>query len=99
MSHESRGQSPALRPGSNKERRGLLSGGVPPRPKGRGFPLLDEKGQAVIEYILMAVVALSLVSIITTSFRRSLIQIWGFYISEISAACPGCPPNPDYRFR
>jgi Flp pilus assembly pilin Flp len=58
-----------------------------------------ESGQAVVEYLLMVVVAISIVAVMGTSFRKTLIGIWGFYIRQISAACPGCTPNPGYRFR
>lgn len=56
-------------------------------------------GQALIEYLLMLIVALSLVTVITGFFRKSTIALWGYYTRQISAACPGCPPNPGYRFR
>ena len=58
----------------------------------------SQNGQAVVEYILMVLFAISLVAALSTSFRRSLIGIWGFYTRQISAACPGCPPNPRYKF-
>ena len=61
--------------------------------------LLNSQGQAFGEYILMILVALSLVVVMASGFRKTLVGIWGFYIKQISAACPGCPVNPNYRFR
>ncbi len=61
-------------------------------------PLAQQiSGQALVEYVLMLLVAVSLVAIMTTAFRKTVIHLWGFYIQQISAACPGCPVNPKYR--
>ena len=73
---------------------------------GRALSKLNEvhhdsevRGQAVIEYLLMMVVSLSLVGILATGFRKALIPLWGYYIKHISAACPSCPVDPRYRLR
>jgi hypothetical protein len=58
-----------------------------------------EEGQAVIEYILMAFVALSFILAINTIFRRTTNRLWVFYIRQVTAACPGCPPDPTYQYR
>jgi hypothetical protein len=47
-------------------------------------------GQAVVEYVLMVTVAVSLVSVIGIGFRQNVVKIWIYYIGQISAACPGC---------
>jgi hypothetical protein len=57
-----------------------------------------EEGQAVVEYILMVLLAISAVSIIGIGFRRTLFSVWGKMAKEVTAACPGCPPNPAIRF-
>jgi Flp pilus assembly pilin Flp len=59
--------------------------------------LYDDQGQAVVEYILMISMALSVVTIIGVGFRKSLFKLWTLFAQEISAACPGCPPNPNVR--
>lgn len=59
----------------------------------------DQNGQALVEYILMIVCALVLVGVMATGFRKGMIGIWGFYTRQITAACPGCPSNPSYKFR
>ena len=63
-------------------------------------PLLENnQGQAVVEYLLMVAVAVALIGIIGTGFRRGLILLWERMAKDISAACPGCPPSPDVRIR
>ncbi len=52
----------------------------------------NESGQAVVEYILMLVVALSIVVGISKGMRGSLMGLWKSLTQEVSAACPGCPP-------
>ena len=59
----------------------------------------DEGGQAVVEYVLATMVALSVVSIISISFRRSIFALWNVFSRDISAACPGCPPDASVRIR
>ncbi len=62
--------------------------------------LCHSDGQAMVEYILMILVALSLVVMMGHIFRKTLIGVWGFYTHKISAACPtGCQFNPTYNFR
>lgn len=60
---------------------------------------LGQSGQAMVEYILMIVCALGVVAVMASGFRKGMIGIWGFYVRQTSAACPGCPANPNYRFR
>lgn len=56
----------------------------------------SQEGQTIIEFILMVVVALALVGIISRSFRQGVIKVWGYYIQQVTGACPnGCPT--DYR--
>jgi Flp pilus assembly pilin Flp len=61
--------------------------------------LRDEQGQAVIEYILMLAIVVSLVGVMGVGFRRGLIQLWEKMAKDISAPCPGCVPPPEVRFR
>ena len=59
----------------------------------------DEEGQAVVEYILMILMAVSVVTIIGVGFRKTLFKLWTLFAQEISAGCPGCPPDPRVRLR
>lgn len=59
----------------------------------------DENGQAVVDYVLTLTVVVTIVGIIATGFRRSLFKIWEIFSKEISAACPGCPPDPGVNIR
>lgn len=62
--------------------------------------LNSPSGQAMVEYLVMLTVAVTLVASVGSSFRNALFGIWGFYTRSISAACPtGCPPNPAYQFK
>ncbi len=58
---------------------------------------LNERGQALVEYMLMIAVAFSIVIVFTTTLRSSVLRLWGYYIQQITAACPGCPPDPRYK--
>ncbi|MBI2711675.1 MAG: hypothetical protein HYX41_02265 [Bdellovibrio sp.] len=59
----------------------------------------EDKGQAVLEYVLMTLIAVSFVMVIASTFRRTIVKVWGYYTNQIVAACPGCPVDPAYRFR
>jgi Flp pilus assembly pilin Flp len=59
----------------------------------------NEKGQAVVEYILGVALALSLVVVMGTGFRKSLYRLWSTISGEVSAACPQCPKDPRTRLR
>lgn len=61
--------------------------------------LRSEKGQAVVEYILMLAVVVSLVVAMGVGFRRGLVQLWEKMAKDISAPCPGCVPPPEVRIR
>jgi Flp pilus assembly pilin Flp len=61
--------------------------------------LRDESGQAIVEYVLALSIALTIVTILATTLRRSLFKLWEGFAREISAACPDCPPDPKIRLR
>ena len=58
--------------------------------------LNDEDGQALVEFMLMMAVSISVVSIIGTAFRKSLLNIWKQLTGEITAACACCPHSPQF---
>jgi Flp pilus assembly pilin Flp len=54
----------------------------------------SEAGQALIEYVLLIAITLSLVTLLANGLRRSVFSLWTFYAKTVSAPCPGCPsPN------
>jgi len=53
-----------------------------------------KSGQAIVEYVLMLLIAISLVAVINSSFKRSLKSIWRFYLKQVTPGCPGCAPDP-----
>jgi len=59
----------------------------------------DEGGQVIIDYVLTLAVIISIVTAMSVGFRKSLFAIWQVFSREISAACPGCPPDPSVRLR
>jgi Flp pilus assembly pilin Flp len=58
----------------------------------------SESGQAILEYVLMLMVAISVVAILSSGLKTSLLSLWEFMARQIAAACPGCPPPPNVRF-
>jgi hypothetical protein len=58
-----------------------------------------EKGQALVEFLLMLVLAMTVVAILSTGFRRSLFRIWEVITREVGAPCPDCAPpgNQDWQ--
>jgi Flp pilus assembly pilin Flp len=61
--------------------------------------LRDEGGQAVVEYILAVSVAVAIAAMVGVSFRRTILRLWGAIAQDVTAACPGCPPESNIRFR
>ncbi len=59
--------------------------------------LLTEKGQALIEYVLLIAITISLVTLMATGLRNSVFKLWTFYTKAIAAPCPGCPAPPEIR--
>ena len=64
----------------------------------KGF-FRDDSGQAVVEYVLMVMLALSVVSVIGITFRKTVIRMWEMISKDVAAACPGCPPPSGVSFR
>jgi uncharacterized membrane protein len=60
----------------------------------------NDGGQALVEYVLMLAVSLSIVAAIGYGFKKGLVKLWSIFHKEISSPCPACQPNnPSYRFR
>jgi hypothetical protein len=55
----------------------------------------QQSGQAVVEYILMLLVAMGLMAVISRGMKKTLGIFWKGLSSEIAAPCPGCPPRED----
>ncbi len=52
----------------------------------------DQGGQAVVEYVLVIAMVISIVAIIATSFRKSIRLLWYTLTREIAPGCPDCAP-------
>jgi hypothetical protein len=62
--------------------------------------LRNSEGQAVLEYVLMLLMAIGVVTSISLGFKKSLFKIWEIFAQEISAACPrDCAPDSRIKFR
>jgi len=59
--------------------------------------LRDQKGQALIEYVLMIFVVISVVGILGYGFREILLSVWQLMSCDITAACPSCPVDPSIK--
>lgn len=62
--------------------------------------LKDESGQALIEYILLAVVSLSVVATLKTLITELTVKIWRVLAKRIAAPCPvveNCDPGDDFN--
>jgi Flp pilus assembly pilin Flp len=59
----------------------------------------NQSGQAVVEYMLMLLTVISVVSIMGFGFRKSLFALWQSFARDIAAACPGCPPPSNVKIR
>ena len=53
----------------------------------------DDRGQAVVEYILMVSITVMSVGALGYGLRKTLFSLWTVFAREISAACPGCPSD------
>jgi hypothetical protein len=69
------------------------------KPPSRGAGGLGQSGQAMVEYVLMIVVALSILIVVSSGLKKTVIALWSYYFQKVSAACPtGCQPDPRYKF-
>ena len=59
----------------------------------------QEEGQAIIEYVLMVSITVTAVGALGFGFRRTLFKLWESFSKDITAACPGCPPDRSIQLR
>ncbi len=53
----------------------------------------------MVDYVLTLAIVVSVVTIMAIGFRKSLFTLWQGIAREVSAACPGCPPDSRIRLR
>ena len=51
---------------------------------------LGNAGQAILEYVLLLSIILSMTGIMLASVRSNRDKMWKLFICEVSAACPEC---------
>lgn len=57
----------------------------------------SESGQAIVEYLLMVMVALSVAATLAFGFRKAFFRMWMQMACEITAPCPHCQAPPEIR--
>lgn len=60
---------------------------------GTNGPLGNHRGQVLIEYILMIGFAVGLLTLLQSSLRGTVYNVWKAFAKEISAGCPNPSPN------
>ena len=56
-----------------------------------------ESGQAIVEYILLLSIILSITGIMIAGVRSSRDRMWKRVLCEVSAACPDCRATQSAR--
>ena len=57
----------------------------------------EENGQAIVEYILMLSLAISLIGALGFAFQKIIAYLWQVYTREVTALCPNCPPPEEVK--
>jgi hypothetical protein len=55
----------------------------------------NEEGQVIIEYILMLLLVVSVVTILTFGFRKTIFGLWIGLSRDVAGACPQRSCNKD----
>jgi Flp pilus assembly pilin Flp len=53
----------------------------------------DEDGQAVVEYLLVVSITITVTGMLAMGLRKTLFALWSTFAKDIVAACPGCPSD------
>lgn len=56
----------------------------------------DESGQAIIEFFLLLLATVVIVSTLKTSLTRLTAKLWSLFARKIAAACPACDAGADF---
>ena len=59
--------------------------------------LYNQSGQAIVEYILTVLIAISVVTVISAGFKGTVIRLWQGMAREIAAPCPSCVKDQTIR--
>jgi Flp pilus assembly pilin Flp len=58
--------------------------------------LKDDSGQAIIEFFLLLLVTVLIVSTLKTTLTRLTAKLWSFFAKKIAAPCPSCDAGVDF---
>lgn len=56
----------------------------------------EESGQAVIEFLLLLLVTIAIVSTLKTSVKKTTAKFWSYLAKKIAAPCPSCDAGSDF---
>lgn len=56
-----------------------------------------QSGQVLVDYLLTLALTVTIVTLLAQGFRTGLRALWQTIAQEVSAACPGCPPDSTIR--
>jgi Flp pilus assembly pilin Flp len=58
--------------------------------------LMDESGQAIVEFMLLLLVVVGIVSALKTGLKKLTVKIWFLFARRIAAPCPGCDAGQNF---
>ena len=58
---------------------------------------LNNAGQAIIEYVLLLSMIISMTSLMIAGVRSNRDKMWKRILCEVSAACPDCQSTPSAK--
>lgn len=56
----------------------------------------DDSGQAILEFMLLMLVMISVVTFLKVSVRNLTVRLWSGFGKKIGAACAGCDAGTDF---
>lgn len=58
--------------------------------------LMDESGQAIVEFMLLMLVIVSIVGALKQSLKKLTVKLWSMWARKIAAPCPACDAGEEF---
>lgn len=58
--------------------------------------LMDESGQAIIEFMLLLIVIISIVGAMKQGLKSLTVKLWAMFARKIAAPCPACDAGAEF---
>jgi Flp pilus assembly pilin Flp len=58
--------------------------------------LMDESGQAIVEFMLLMLVIIGIVGALKEGLKRLTVKLWSFFARKIAAPCPACDAGEEF---